>query len=81
MPANAGAITDWGLIPELGRSPGVGNGNPHQYFCLEDPMNRGAWWATVHMVAKSQTQLKRHSISSNSCIFHTQIVIDTVPYV
>ena len=50
MPANAGAITDSGLIPEWERSPGVGNGNPHQYFCLEDPMNRGAWWATVHWV-------------------------------
>ena len=46
------------LIPELGRSPGGGNGNPFQYSCLENPMDRGAWWARVYVVAKSQTQLK-----------------------
>ena len=51
---NAG---DLGLIPGLGRSSGEGNGKPHQYSCLENPMDRGAWWATVHGVAKSQTQL------------------------
>ena len=51
---NAG---DLGLIPGLGRSPGEGNGNPLQYSCLENPMDRGAWWATVHGVAKSRTQL------------------------
>ena len=49
---NAG---DPGSIPGLGRSPGEGNGNPVQYSCLENPMDRGAWWATVHRVAKSQT--------------------------
>ena len=43
-----------GLIPVLGRSPGGGNGNPLQYFCLENPTNRAARWATVHRVAKSQ---------------------------
>ena len=48
---------DLGLIPGLGRSPGEGNGNPLQYSCLENPMDRGAWWATVHGVAKSQTRL------------------------
>ena len=48
---------DLGSIPGLGRSPGVGNANPLQYACLENPMDRGAWWATVHGVAKSQTQL------------------------
>ena len=52
-------IRDMGLIPELGRSPGKGNGNPLQYSCLEKPMDRGTWRATVHGVAKSQTQLKR----------------------
>ena len=52
---NAG---DQGLIPELGRSPGEENGNPLQYFCLENPMDRGVWQATVHRVAKSQTWLK-----------------------
>ena len=44
-------------IPGSGRSPGEGNGNPLQYTCLENPMHRGAWWATVHGVAKSQTRL------------------------
>ena len=43
---------DLGLIPELGRSPGEGNGNPLQYSCLENPMDRGAWWATAHGVAR-----------------------------
>ena len=43
---------DAGLIPVLGRSHGGGHGNPLQFFCLEDPMDRGAWWATVHGVAK-----------------------------
>ena len=48
-----------GLIPGSGRSPGGGHGNPLQYSCLENPMDRGAWWATVQRVAKSQTGLKR----------------------
>ena len=47
---------DLGLIPGLGRSPGEGNGNPLQYSCLENPMDKGAWWATVHKVAKSRTR-------------------------
>ena len=47
---NAG---DLGLIPGSGRSPGEGNGNPLQYSCLENPMDGGAWWATVHRVARS----------------------------
>ena len=51
---NAG---DLGSIPGLGVSPGEGHGNPLQYSCLENPMDRGAWWATVHVVAKSQTRL------------------------
>ena len=50
LPASAG---DEGLIPRLGRSPGEGNGNPLQYSCLGNLMDRGAWWATVHGVAKS----------------------------
>jgi len=45
------------LIPGLGRSPGEGNGNPHEDSCLENSMDREAWWATVHGVAKSQTRL------------------------
>jgi len=56
-PANAGDARDAGLIPGSGRSPGGGNGNSLQYSCLENSMDRGAWKATVHGVAKSQTQL------------------------
>ena len=56
-PANAGDVRDVGLIPESGRFPRGGNGNPHQYSCLENPMVRGAWWAIVHGGAKSGTQL------------------------
>ena len=58
---NAGGAEDLGLIPGLGRSPGGGHGNPHQYSCLENPMGRGAWWATVHSVAKRQRQLGKHT--------------------
>ena len=55
---NAGDIAYAGLIPGSGRSPGGGHGNPLQYFCLENPMNRGALVTTDHRVAKSWTQLK-----------------------
>ena len=57
-PANSGYIRDAGLIPGSEKSPGEDNGNPLQYSCLENPMDRGAWRATVHGVAKGQTQLK-----------------------
>ena len=53
LPANAGDVRDTGLIPESGRSPGGGHGNPLQYSCLENPMDRGAWQAIVHRVPKS----------------------------
>ena len=52
---NAG---DWGLIPGSGRPPGEGNGNPLKCSCLENSMDRGAWWATVHEVPESQTRLR-----------------------
>ena len=55
--ASASNAGDLGSIPGSGRSPGEGNGNPLQYSCLENPMDRGAWEATVHGVAKSQTRL------------------------
>ena len=55
--ASACHAGDLGSIPGLGRSPGEGNGNPPQYSCLENPMDGGAWWATVHGVAKSRTRL------------------------
>ena len=58
LPANEGDIRDMGPIPGSGRSPGGEHGNPLQYSCLENSMDRGAWWATVHGVAKSWTQLK-----------------------
>ena len=61
LSANAGNISNTGLIPELGRSPEGGHGKPLQYSCLENPTDRGAWWATVHRVAKSGTRLKRLS--------------------
>ena len=57
LPANAGDTGDSGLIPGLGRSPREGNGNPLQYSCLENSIDRGAWRAAVHEVAKSQTRL------------------------
>ena len=58
LSANAGNISDAGSIPGLGRSPGGGHGNPLHYSSLENPMDRGAWQATVHSVAQSETQLK-----------------------
>ena len=58
LPANAGDTGDTSSIPGLGRSPGEGNGNPLQCSCLENPMDRGAWQATVYGVEESQIQLK-----------------------
>ena len=69
--STAGATGDTGSIPRSGRSPGEGHGNPLQYFCLENPMDKGAWWATVHGVAKSRTRLKRLSM-------HTYISTDFI---
>ena len=66
LPAKAG---DTGFIPGLGRSPGDGNGSPLQYSCLENPINRGAWRATVHGVTKSRTQL-----STCTCIYLQSLV-------
>ena len=57
LPANAGDIRERGSIPGLGRSPGGGHYNPLQYSCLENPIDRGAWQATVHKVTKSWTRL------------------------
>ena len=54
-PAKTGDARDMGLIPGCRRSPGEGNGNPLQYSCLENSIYSGAWWATAHGVAKSQT--------------------------
>ena len=55
LPVNAGDVRNVGSIPGSGRSLGEGNGNPLQYSCLENPMDRGAWWATVYGITKSWT--------------------------
>ena len=79
-PANAGDSRDAGSIPELGRYPGEGHDNPLQYSCLENLMDRRAWWAMVHRVANSWTQMKRLSTHSscnekkNTYIFFTNII-------
>ena len=64
-PANEGGVKDEGLIPGLGRSPGEGHGNPLQYSCLENPMDRGAWRAADHRAAKSWTWLKQ--LNTHAC--------------
>ena len=64
LPANAGDIRDVGSIPGSGRSLGTGNGNPLQYSCLKNRMDRGAWQAAVHRVAKSWTGLKLLSMQA-----------------
>ena len=64
LPANAGDVRDASSIPGWGRSPGEGNGNSLQYSCLGNPMDRGAWRATVHGVAKSRTQMTHTHIPS-----------------
>ena len=61
IPANAGDARDACSIPELGRSPGVRNGNPLQYSCLENPMDRGAWLATVHGSEKRHNSAPEHT--------------------
>ena len=67
-PPSAQDIRDVGLIPGLGRSPGERHSNPLQYFCLESPMDRGAWWVIVHRVTKSQTWLKWLHTHKNNCL-------------
>ena len=74
LPANAGDVQDMGSIPGLGKSPGEGHGNPFQYSCLENPMDRGAWWITVHSVAKTWTGLKQFSSSGCEVTLHCMCV-------
>ena len=80
LPVNAGDIKDAGLIPRLERSPRRGNGNPLQYSCLENPVDRGVWWVSVHRVAKGQTWLKRLStIDLRFVIRKMMLVLLTIP--
>ena len=71
LPDNEGDIRDRGLIPGSGRSPGGGHGNPLEYSCLENPMDRGVWWATGHGVAKSWTQTEQLKHAST----HSQLTM------
>ena len=66
LPASLGDIRDMGSVPRQGRFPGGGHGDPLQYCCLKNPMDRGTWQAIVHRVSKSQTQLKR--LSTDACM-------------
>ena len=76
-PAKAGETRDvGGPIPGSGRSPGVGNGSPLQYSCLENPMDRGAWWTTVHGITKSCTWLRTHTHTPD----YTLIFLDTTGF-
>ena len=68
LPANAGDVRNEGSIPGLGKFPGGVHGNPFQYFCLENPMDRGDWQATVHRVTESWIQLKQ--LSTQHMLFY-----------
>ena len=70
-PANAGDERGASSIPESGRSPGVRNGNPLQYSCLENAMDKGAWWVIVHGFEKSQTRLTEHVCAHAHTHTHT----------
>ena len=66
LPANTEASGDADLIPGLGRSPREGHGNPLQYSCLGNPMDRGDWQATAHRIAKNQTRLSNYTTTNNA---------------
>ena len=74
LPANAGDIGDSGSIPGSGRSPGVGNGNWFHYFCLENSMDRGAWWAAVHGIAELDMSESTLSCYYASCAPVSEII-------
>ena len=69
LPAKAGDAEDSGSIPGPGRFPGAGHGNPLQYSCLENPMDRGAWWATVHGVAESDRLKQLSTVAHGNSVF------------
>ena len=66
LPAKAGDTGDTGSIPGLGRFPREGHGSPLQYSCLENPMDRGAWWATIHGV----TRVRHNLVTEHTCIHY-----------
>ena len=68
LPDSTGDVSDVGLITGSGRSPGGEHGNPLQYPCLENPTNRGVWWAIIHKVTNSQTGLKQLSMHTHICV-------------
>ena len=76
--ANAGDIRDAGFIPGSGRSPAGGHGNSLQYYCLENPMDRGAWRATVHEVAKSHTRLSDSTTGPQTCCKRIRILTSSL---
>ena len=81
LPTTAGEAGDTGLIPGLGRFPGVGNGNPLQYSCLENSMDRRAWWPAVRKVAKTWTQLSTHTHSYSDKYFHKNLFKPLLPFI
>ena len=72
---NLGSVL--GSVPVSGRSPGEGNGNPLQYSCLENPMEGGAWWATVHGVTKSQTRLSDFTLPTDGISYSMETLFIT----
>ena len=75
LPANSGYARDVVSMPGSGRPSGIGNGYPLQYSCLEISMDRGAWWATIHGVTKSQTKLSNECVCTHA---HTHITITPI---
>ena len=78
--ANARDARNEGLIPGQGRSPGIGNGNPLQYSCLENPMDRGAWWAIIHGATESWMQLSTAHSTARLKIYliHSSIITNEI---
>ena len=75
---NVGDTGDAGSIPGLGRSLGGGNGNPLQYSCLENSTDRGAWWATVHKVTKTQKQLSMRQSNRQTNMFFLKEIMRSI---
>ena len=81
LPVSACNAGDLGSIPGSGRSPGEGNGNPLQYSCLENPVDGGAWWATVHGVTKSWTWLSNFTYGTLHLLSTYIITISKQPFI